>query len=182
MTQYHRFNARVAAPRRTRGAALIVSLIMLVVMSLLGVTSMSTSRLEERMAGNARDRSYAFEAAETALIDGENYIGNDEVKSFDGSTTGLHPKPDSGHQLYQESDWAWDDDHTRLYDKATSNPLPRVSEQPRYYVEFLGEESSQNSLVVGFEAKGGVKFYRITARGVGASGSSAAIIQSVLAL
>jgi type IV pilus assembly protein PilX len=49
------------------GAVLVTSLLFLLVMSLLGVTAMSVALLEEKMAGNLRDRSLAFQSAETAL-------------------------------------------------------------------------------------------------------------------
>ena len=53
--------------KRQRGAALIVSLIILGVMTLIGVSSMQRSGLELKMVSSAHDRSVAFEAVETAL-------------------------------------------------------------------------------------------------------------------
>ncbi|MFN3594672.1 MAG: PilX N-terminal domain-containing pilus assembly protein [Thiobacillaceae bacterium] len=49
------------------GAALVIGLVMLVLLSTLGFAAMGTSILEQRMAANARDRIRAFEAAEAAL-------------------------------------------------------------------------------------------------------------------
>jgi type IV pilus assembly protein PilX len=57
--------------RNQSGAALVVGLIFLVILTLLGITAMQTGILEERMAGNSRDRNIAFQAAEAALRDGE---------------------------------------------------------------------------------------------------------------
>lgn len=64
------------APSRQRqnGAALIVGLIFLVVLTMIGVTSARMSSLEERMSGNLRDRSLAMQAAELALRDAERDI------------------------------------------------------------------------------------------------------------
>ena len=59
-----------------QGAALIVGLIMLLLMTILGVTSMSSSIMEEKMAGNSRDRAIAFQAAESALRAAEREIEN----------------------------------------------------------------------------------------------------------
>lgn len=50
-----------------RGAVLIVSLILLVVLTLLGVSVMNMTRLEERMASNAQETVQAFQSAETGL-------------------------------------------------------------------------------------------------------------------
>ena len=55
-----------------RGAVLIISLIMLVILTLLGVTGMTTSSLEEKMAANSQEYGRAFQAAETALSQGFN--------------------------------------------------------------------------------------------------------------
>ena len=49
------------------GAVLVVSLIMLLLLTLIGVTAMQTTSLEEKMAGNLRDKNLAFQAAESAL-------------------------------------------------------------------------------------------------------------------
>jgi type IV pilus assembly protein PilX len=58
------------------GAALIVGLIFLVVLSMIGVTAARMSTLEERMSGNMRDRSIAMQAAEIALRDAEIDLAN----------------------------------------------------------------------------------------------------------
>jgi len=60
-------HAVCAAPARQRGAVLIVSLILLVVMTLLGVTSMNSTSLEEKMAANSQETTRAFQIAETGL-------------------------------------------------------------------------------------------------------------------
>lgn len=52
---------------RQGGAALIVSLIILAVVTILGVSSMSSSNTELKLAASMRDRGVAFEAAEAAL-------------------------------------------------------------------------------------------------------------------
>lgn len=53
---------------KERGAALVVSLILLAVITLLGVVSMQSSNAELKMTGTLRDRAVAFEAAEAALV------------------------------------------------------------------------------------------------------------------
>jgi Tfp pilus assembly protein PilX len=56
--------------RRERGVALVVSLVMLVVLTLLAVAGMGASTLELTMAGNTQYQENAFEAAE-ALLEAE---------------------------------------------------------------------------------------------------------------
>lgn len=69
-----RYRGRSANPAHQRGAVLIVSLLMLVVMTLVGVTGIQMTSMEERMSGNARDRNLAFQAAEAALRSAEGVI------------------------------------------------------------------------------------------------------------
>ena len=54
-------------PHRQQGAALIVGLVMMVVLTLLAVSSMNTATLELTMASNNQEQENAFQAAETAV-------------------------------------------------------------------------------------------------------------------
>lgn len=56
-----------SSERLQRGAVLVVSMILLLVMTLIGVTGMNTTSLEEKMAANTQEVNRAFQAAETAL-------------------------------------------------------------------------------------------------------------------
>ena len=57
-----------------RGSALVVALIFLLLMTLLGISAMQGSSMQERMAGNLRDRNMAFQSAEAALRSGEAWL------------------------------------------------------------------------------------------------------------
>jgi Tfp pilus assembly protein PilX len=59
---------------RNKGAALPVSLIFLMVLTVIGVSSLGTSVFEEKMAANSLNRELAFQAAEAALREGERQI------------------------------------------------------------------------------------------------------------
>ncbi len=54
-------------PRREQGAILVIGLILLLVMTVLGVSTMSTASLELNMAGNDQFAENAFQLAETGL-------------------------------------------------------------------------------------------------------------------
>ncbi len=51
--------------KKENGAVLMVSLLVLLVVTLLGVSSTHSTRTQERMAKNAQDRQVAFQTAET---------------------------------------------------------------------------------------------------------------------
>jgi type IV pilus assembly protein PilX len=60
--------------RKQRGAVLIVSLILLLVMTVLAISGSQVVRLQERMANNTRDVDLALQGAEAGLRDAEEYI------------------------------------------------------------------------------------------------------------
>lgn len=66
-----------------QGSVLIVSLILLLLMTMVGITGMNMTSLEERMSGNYRDHEMAFQAAEAALVDAENFIESTELTLAD---------------------------------------------------------------------------------------------------
>lgn len=59
---------------RQQGSALVLSLIILLVMTMIGITALSTSTLEEKMAANDRNQRVAFQTAEAALAEGEEEV------------------------------------------------------------------------------------------------------------
>lgn len=64
---------------RQRGAALIVGLVLMTVLTLLAVSTMRTSTLELAMAGNAQYHEQATQLAETGIEDAISRIDNDEI-------------------------------------------------------------------------------------------------------
>jgi Tfp pilus assembly protein PilX len=55
------------ARRDERGAALVVGLVLLLVLTVLGVSGMNTATLELVMANNTQSQQLAFQAAETGI-------------------------------------------------------------------------------------------------------------------
>lgn len=53
-------------PQSQSGVALIIGLVLLITLTILGIGTLSTTSLEQRMAGNMGDLNLAFNAAETA--------------------------------------------------------------------------------------------------------------------
>lgn len=61
----------ISLPMRMRGAALFVGLIMLLLLTMLGITAMQVTTLQERMAGNFLVEHRAFETVEGCLAKGQ---------------------------------------------------------------------------------------------------------------
>ncbi len=156
------------------GAALMVSLMILLVLTLIGVTSMSGTILEEKMASGVRNQNLAFQAAEAALRDGEIWLVTNCV--------GPCPPPvgelGSFGNLAAQNDTWWND-NAREYGVAGIKEIRRVSSDPRYIMEKRGNPRRSGSLAVGTKYRVLTNnYFRLTARGTGGNTSAEAILQS----
>ena len=139
------------------GAVLIISLIMLLLLTIIGVTAIQTSSLEEKMAGNMRDQNLAFQAAESALRVGETETATIAASDFyTGSTNPL-------------SDINWANASVRAYKE---NAL-YIIEPPTITYGFGYEAGTPSS-----SAQTNY-WYRITARGTSGTGNAIVILQSI---
>ena len=162
-----------------QGVALIMAMVFLLMMNLLALTAVNTAALEEKMANNTGDKNVAFQAAESALLAGEIWIGgqlNKPVFNPANTIDGLHLRSMTGTPIWDESTGVWSSTDTFSY-----AGLSGVSAQPRYIVEDLGEiTDNKGSLVLPINYKSsGKNLFRITARGNGATGTSVTVVQSV---
>lgn len=86
--------------QRQQGVALFLSLIMLLVLTVLGVSSFQNSHIQERSAGNARLQAVAFEAAAAGASDAINFFDANRELGDDQSCGELD------HEGWQNaSDW-----------------------------------------------------------------------------
>ncbi len=165
----------IIATKKEKGAVLVVGLIMLLIMTLLGITTMHTSVIEEHMNGNLRDKMLAFQAAESAVRNAEQFIeGVVSTAAFDGSG-GLYGIDDTEPDF----DETWDDSNSRAY----SGSLGGVKTNPRFRVKMLGEFGEASGAInIGRygELKGqvGTTAFLITVRGTGGSDNSVAYVRS----
>ncbi len=159
-----------------RGAVLIISLIMLLVLTIIGVNAMRTTMLEEKMAGNLRDKNLAFQAAESALRDGEDLFENlVATSSFDG-TAGRLGSADTDPDFFDSATWSNSDSIEY------SGTMPDVAAPPRYIVKFIKRvEGDSGSLKVsgyGNDRASTVSNFRVTAKGTGKTSTSTALLQA----
>ncbi|WP_421866889.1 pilus assembly PilX family protein [Motiliproteus sp.] len=153
-----------------QGVTLIVCLIILVVLTLIGVGSIRDTTLEEKMAGNLRNRNLAFQAAESALREGENYIETVVVlPDFDG-TNGLYGQLTD---VINGVSWA---ESSKV--KTYQGNLPELASAPVYIIEQLESEAEEASMEAGV-ALNTEQFYRITARAVGSTDTAVVVLQSI---
>lgn len=170
---------RYASPRES-GVVLITALILLVVMTLLGLSGVKIATQEERMAGYSYDRSLSFQAAEAALRQAE--VALEIIKPTPTAagcvleTSGTYsvrvcsePNPSATPR--------WKDSTFASWQAATTVGSGSLAVTPEYFVEFLGATNP-----CGFNPADlpTCKRYRITAR-AGANGRASATVQAVYA-
>lgn len=165
-----------AAGSRENGAALITALMILLVMTLLGVTAVTTSSLQEKMAGNMRDQYMAQQAGDSILRDGESWV----FKLLTRPTPACSPPSaervwdynncSDVQNIANQTDSWWTGNG---YVSNVANTF--VSQEPRYVVEHL------QAVVLDFSKtpKEYRHFYRVTGWSVGASEYARGLFQSV---
>src|SRR5215831_3892080 len=99
------------ARTKQSGMVLFISLVLLLVLTILAVSVVQTTSLEERMARNAHDRALAFESAESALRDSEQYLETVvSLAPFDAAGTNGHwDTPALGQAPRWETTAIWND-------------------------------------------------------------------------
>lgn len=161
----------VPTPQRQQGAALAIGLIVLVLLTLIGVTGMRSSTLEERMAGNELDRNDAFQAAEASLRGAEDFLVNGILPQFNGNNGYYEPANPAGAPVWETTTWSNGD--SVKYDRKIGNA------QARYIMEEIGVSDDVGVSLASDTPVEQITFYRVTARGQGASGSSLVMLQTV---
>lgn len=161
--------------QRQAGVALITGLIFLVMLTLIAVTAMQSTTLEERMAGNSRSRDAAFQGAEAAVRAAEVVLSGASLPPFNGSKVGYYALLDNG----ASADY-WKNTHNwAAQSVAYSEALAGVMEA-RFVIEALppgyGGSGGDDSLVA--KPLSGGEIFRITTRGIGTDGTSSVILQT----
>ncbi len=168
------------APGRQIGAVLVISLLILLVLTILGLSAMGTAGLEEKMAGNARAKDLGFQAAESALRAGEaRFQGAGTwamtIPAVGGSGAGqIWDKDATGISAADPQTASWWSANSIALTGNFGDPNP----DPRYVIEeygFTPDSLNPDDLA----QRIGVFSFRVTARG--AVGNTAAVVQSVYA-
>lgn len=189
-----------------RGFVLITGMLFLIVLTVLVLSMMRTSMLEERMAGNNRDWNVAFQAAESALRDAEREIRTGtRIVGITGFVTGCSistsPKGKglclqnkctdtsaSGDCLpiwvdlaKKQNDTGWisgaaGGKSLEYGEETGAPPINGVEQQPRYIIEVLSVPDA-SSLKPPPGQTAQKYLYRATAVGFGASINTRVMLQ-----
>ena len=173
---------------KNNGAVLVMSLMMLFVLTLIGVSSINTTTLEEKMSGNTRNRQLAFQSAETAIRAAERKITDDVTNPTalfpDTQTTAGYYALGNGPAPSQAIDSTWwtTSGNTSI---TYTETVQDIATAPKYTIEYIGEttqeEATDINIYGGEENTGGqgsIHTFRITARGTGLTNNAVVVIQS----
>lgn len=170
----HKFLARPAA--RQRGATLVIAMLVLVLIMMIGITAISTSDTQFKLAGNLQFEDSALNNAESAVTAAEAWLTTGTNFNDAGFTTADIAKPQLLPRVLPRPATrdtnpvtiAWSDTNSVI---VPGNPLQR------YRIEqmSLNNKLTGSSQVVGGRvstACNQVNTYLITARGESARGAT----------
>lgn len=159
-----------------QGSALVIALVMLLVLTMMALAGMQTTSLQEKMAGNMRDKGLALQAAEAALREGEAFLQAAVLPSFYG-TDGLYQplNPASNYMpLWATIDWASDSVSWEY-----EGQIKGVAVQPRYIIEELPPVPESGGSLAPDDPIPDAGLYRVTARAVGGTDTAVVILQTI---
>ncbi|MBV1915218.1 MAG: pilus assembly protein [Pseudomonadales bacterium] len=181
------------------GSVLVIGLIILLVITFIGISSISSSRLELKMANNDRNHNLALQAAEAALREGEQVADSTSAKVLANDTCTGGYCTSRGNEIaldtatalaavfcsanYVPERWETGCGGTSLEVWTTAGrsmayagtAIPGVAVDPRYIIEFLSDVDCPGSAVGSLNCE----LFRITALGYGGTETSPVMLQSI---
>ena len=158
------------------GAVLIISLIMLLLLTVLATSGMQNTSLQEKMAGNLRDKNLAFQAAESALNVAETSLDPPSVLAFtDAGTSGYYSTastiPTTASATLADNFWTSNPVAT-----STVSTLGNGVASPKYIIKKLSTACFKASCPLPSDLS---QPYEITVRATGGSTNAVVILQSI---
>jgi type IV pilus assembly protein PilX len=166
------------ARARQRGAVLFTSLVLLLVLTLVGVTVARMQTVEERMAMNEHNHQLALQAAEAALRAAEIGLLNGTYSNFFANANGMFELIPTAGSVVDTIDW----NNPAGMAIAYPGVVPNVVQQPLIAMESLppvispGDSGSMQTYNRPTDL---IAVYRVTAHAFGGDLSANATVQSI---
>jgi type IV pilus assembly protein PilX len=179
--------------KTSSGFVLITGLLFLLVITILGVSAVSTVTLQERMASNLREKGRANEATNAAVRNGESWILNRlnyPSPYTDTMTPPSGPMPTVWGNGVPSALLSKGYEDDALWNDASVSPqqptLPSgagVESNPEFFLEEGVVRNLGGSLTPasqgGTRTQSYIYYYRVTARGVGGNNTAVSVHQSM---
>jgi type IV pilus assembly protein PilX len=177
----------MSTQHRQSGTALVTALLLLLILTVIGVTAMQVTRMQERMAGNTRDLSLSFQGAEAALRNGEDMITAQAfapvppagVCTTSPCTSGFWDANASAVANPEAQNDAWWKGTTPVQYEASGDhagtptaDMTNLVHDPAFVIEYIGEVTDPISLGAGDGPPSSRFFYQVTAASPGAQSNT----------
>lgn len=173
--------------RQQRGAVLVVSLLLLMVITILALGASQTTRLEERIAGSQRNYDLAFQSAEAALRAGERWVKeptrkrppvtSNQLGSMVYERNLIRNQVADTEQAYQDDRWWNERAQPYARDGNQISGMGRAIRDPVFYIEFVEEVPDLLSQPTTGPAPARL-YYRIVSRGLGGTADATVVLHS----
>lgn len=182
-----------ANPTRQKGAALLVSLIILLVLTVLALSSMQGTSMQEKMVSSQRDAQIALEGAEAALdaVEADLAEGGALSSFVPNSQKGLYGHGDTvPTDLLNPNTWKGEGTVKMARKNNSDERLEKLAETPRYFIKetFATGSAASGGFGIGIGDVGdgtkkpgfSGKVYRVVTFSTGASGQAARAIEAYI--
>ncbi|MBY0545391.1 MAG: hypothetical protein K2Q14_07590 [Gammaproteobacteria bacterium] len=121
-------------PARQQGAVLFVALMILLILTFIGISTLNNAPIQEKIADNYQETNRTFQAANSVEREAETFLaGLSDTSSFN-NTGGLYT---TGNAPDAFATGTWTGTATR----ASSQTFSQIS-TPQYFIELIGSFSS----------------------------------------
>lgn len=157
------------------GSALVIALVLLLVLTLMAITGMQNTFMQEKMSSNLRDKNIAFQAAEAALREAELFLQSAVLPTFD-NTNGLYQPIDN--DITTKYRWeliSWSSESQSWEYEVT---IDNVLLNPRYIIEELPPVPEPTTSLAADEPIPDAGMFRVTSWAVGGTQGAEVILQT----
>lgn len=185
--------------KKQSGSVLLISLVMLLILTVVGIASISGVSMTEKMTNSQRDYDIAFEMAEAALVQGERWLDD-----YDGGWDHSHLGCSSGSPCWTQNCTGglcfrgsypsasnsmcevdssgtpvWQSASIWASGAATYSVSIAAVEKPKYLIEFMCySPRDPTSYTEPPDYTSWVRIYRVTALGYGTHPETRVMLQS----
>ena len=173
----------------TKGAVLVLCLLMLSALTLLGLSAASDRVLQDRMSSNLLEGSHAGSSAHTALKWGEQWLfsldGTTRPAACSGACTGTQVIRSKGalseDAEHKDLNWWQANANPTGKDPVTGATLDEGLAEQNTGSYWLIEELQTQPVLVSDSKATEIGYYQVIARGVASQGSAFSVVQSIIA-
>jgi type IV pilus assembly protein PilX len=179
-------NSSMIQVRSQSGVVLVMTLVILLVVTLLGASSIQLTGLQERMSRNATDAAFAFGSAEAALraaeiaVEAENSLGS---YTNDASTVDNKYSIEAVNSAPIWSNATWWNTAANGIVVPTYGTTAGTNREPKYLIEFIktstpGLDVTNIGNVGSTISAEDTHYFRVTARGIGRTAGAKIYMQT----